>query len=69
VRRVVGAVTGAVLHKQALLALRTAAKLFAGDVIEEARAVMDERGETGALRPWHVREAYVETIFCAVLLL
>jgi hypothetical protein len=36
-----------------------AAKLFVGDVIEEARCVMDERGETGAIRPWHIRDAYV----------
>ncbi len=58
VRRVVGAVTGAVVHRQAALALRTAAKLFVGDVVEEARSLMDERGESGAVRPWHVREAY-----------
>jgi transcription initiation factor TFIID subunit 11 len=34
-----------------------AAKLFVGDVIEEARCVMDERGEVGAIRPWHIHEA------------
>jgi histone H3/H4 len=60
IRRVIGAVTDATVHKQAALAVRTAAKMFVGDIVEEARALMDERGETGAIRPWHVREAYAK---------
>ncbi len=58
VRRVMGAVTSATIAKPSLVAIKGAAKLFLGELVEEARSVMDERGEEGPLRPWHVREAY-----------
>lgn len=57
-----------------LVVVRGAAKLYVGELIELARTIMDERGtvpscapvflsacatgETGAIRPSHVREAY-----------
>lgn len=34
------------------------AKMFVGDLVETARAVMNERKETGPIRPCHIREAY-----------
>uniref|UniRef100_A0A6T7UYC1 TAFII28-like protein domain-containing protein n=1 Tax=Pyramimonas obovata TaxID=1411642 RepID=A0A6T7UYC1_9CHLO len=33
-------------------------KLFVGDLVEGGKAVMEERKETGPLRPVHVREAF-----------
>jgi len=35
-----------------------AAKMFAGELVETARAIMLERNETGSIQPRHVREAY-----------
>ena len=39
------------------IAVGGVAKMFAGDVVEEARAVMEERQETGPIHPRHIREA------------
>jgi transcription initiation factor TFIID subunit 11 len=59
VRKVMAAVTPLSLPKNTMVGVNGAAKLFVGELVEEARSVMDERGESGALRPWHVREAYL----------
>ncbi|PIA36569.1 hypothetical protein AQUCO_03300038v1 [Aquilegia coerulea] len=34
------------------------AKMFVGELVETARMVMNERKETGPIRPCHIREAY-----------
>ncbi|GER40158.1 transcription initiation factor TFIID subunit 11 [Striga asiatica] len=34
------------------------AKMFVGELVEAARIVMSERGDTGPIRPCHIREAY-----------
>ncbi|KAM3235488.1 transcription initiation factor TFIID subunit 11 [Capsicum annuum] len=34
------------------------AKLFVGELVETARLVMDERKDTGPIRPCHMRESY-----------
>mmetsp|Transcript_44013 Transcript_44013/g.71626 ORF Transcript_44013/g.71626 Transcript_44013/m.71626 type:complete len:224 (-) Transcript_44013:253-924(-) len=34
------------------------AKVFVGEVVERARAMMDEKKEKGPVRPEHIREAY-----------
>ncbi|CAA2998114.1 transcription initiation factor TFIID subunit 11 [Olea europaea subsp. europaea] len=34
------------------------AKMFVGELVETARIVMAERGESGPIRPCHMREAY-----------
>ena len=58
VRKVMAAVTPLNLPKNTMVGVNGATKLFVGELIEEARTVMDEKGESGAIRPWHVREAY-----------
>jgi transcription initiation factor TFIID subunit 11 len=57
VRKVMSSVTTLNLPKISLVAVRGAAKLYVGELIEEARTIMDENEETGAIRPWHIREA------------
>ncbi|KAF5190993.1 Transcription initiation factor tfiid subunit [Thalictrum thalictroides] len=34
------------------------AKMFVGELVETARMVMNERRETGPIRPCHIREAH-----------
>ncbi|RZC49804.1 hypothetical protein C5167_018235 [Papaver somniferum] len=34
------------------------AKMFVGELVETGKMVMTERGETGPIRPCHIREAY-----------
>ena len=58
VRKVMSAVTSLNMPKNTMVAVKGAAKLFVGELIEEARTVMDEQDEAGPIRPWHVREAY-----------
>merc|ERR1712232_1232994 len=41
-----------------VVATMGAAKVFVGELTEEALSVMDERNETGPIRPRHIREAY-----------
>ena len=38
--------------------LATASKVYAGELVEEARKIMDRNGERGAVDPKHLREAY-----------
>ena len=58
VRKVISAVTNLTVPKNTLIGVKGAAKIFVGELIEEARTVMTERNESGPLRPWHVREAF-----------
>lgn len=59
VRKVMNSVTPLDLHKNALVVAQSAAKLYVGELTELARTIMDEQGEFGAIRPWHLREAYL----------
>ncbi|KAI9306976.1 hTAFII28-like protein conserved region-domain-containing protein [Cunninghamella echinulata] len=34
------------------------AKVYVGEIIEKARQVMEEAGDTGTIRPDHIREAH-----------
>lgn len=36
------------------------AKVFVGEIVEKARKVQQERGESGPLSPDHLRQAYLE---------
>uniref|UniRef100_A0A7S2RRH9 TAFII28-like protein domain-containing protein n=1 Tax=Rhizochromulina marina TaxID=1034831 RepID=A0A7S2RRH9_9STRA len=47
-----------VMKPEMLIMLSGLAKLYVGNITQTARAVMEERGETGGLRPHHIREAY-----------
>lgn len=41
-----------------VIALAGVAKVFVGELIEEARKLSSERGEKGPLTPLHIQEAY-----------
>mmetsp|Transcript_1991 Transcript_1991/g.2831 ORF Transcript_1991/g.2831 Transcript_1991/m.2831 type:complete len:172 (-) Transcript_1991:159-674(-) len=40
------------------LVIRDVTQLFVGDIVEESRQVMEEWGDTGPIRPVHMREAH-----------
>ena len=43
---------------EVVIAFGGAAKLFAGEIVEMAREVMEQRQEKGQIQPRHLREAY-----------
>ena len=45
-------------QQSALITMAGLTKLFVGEVIEGARAIMEEAGEKGPIHPRHIREAY-----------
>lgn len=46
------------VDEQSLIIVAGMAKMFVGDVIEQARVIMENRREKGAICPRHLREAY-----------
>ena len=46
------------LDKRAIIVMAGLAKLFAGDIVESARRIMENRREKGGVCPRHLREAY-----------
>eukprot|EP01127_Copromyxa_protea_P017026 TRINITY_DN5153_c0_g1_i1.p1 TRINITY_DN5153_c0_g1~~TRINITY_DN5153_c0_g1_i1.p1 ORF type:complete len:239 (+),score=47.16 TRINITY_DN5153_c0_g1_i1:24-719(+) len=58
IKRVMKAVSGSKVSPEAVLVMGGITKVFVCEVVECARTVMDEWGETGAIRPHHLREAY-----------
>ena len=58
VRRVVAATAGHTPKEAALVVIAGLAKTFVGDLVEEGKRVQAEQGDTGPLRPVHVREAH-----------
>ena len=46
------------VDEQSLIIVAGMAKMFVGDIIEQARVIMENRREKGAICPRHLREAY-----------
>ncbi|GBG61603.1 hypothetical protein CBR_g22400 [Chara braunii] len=57
-KRLIQNVAGCAVSVPMTIVMSGIAKLFVGDLVETARIVMNERRETGPIRPCHMREAY-----------
>lgn len=57
-RKLLSSVTGQQVSIPLTIVMSGIAKLFVGELVEHGRIVMAEWGDTGPLRPRHVREAF-----------